>query len=57
MAVLLSMNLQLADMANKELGPKGEGLLFGEPFNTELHKHTASFSTLNKVESSLRKVF
>lgn len=45
------------DMVERELGPDVAGMLFGKPFNVELCKHAASFTTLKKVENSLKRVF
>lgn len=55
-AVLLCIDPQLTDMAEQNLGPEAEGLLFGHPFINELSKHAASYVTMTKVETSLRKV-
>lgn len=51
-SALLHIDPRLSDMAEKELGVKTEGKLFGNTFMAELRKHTAS---LTKMESSLKK--
>ncbi|XP_053310209.1 uncharacterized protein LOC128472338 [Spea bombifrons] len=56
-AALLRIDPRLADMADKELGPKADGKLFGDPFISELRKHAGNYTTINKVETSLKKVF
>ncbi|KAM4705227.1 uncharacterized protein WCC33_010101 [Rhinophrynus dorsalis] len=56
-AALFHIDVRLTDMTDKELGPKAEGKLFGDPFIVELRKHAGTYTTMNKVETSLKKVF
>lgn len=44
-------------MAERELCAKVKGKLVGDPFIAKLHKHAGSFSSLNKSESSMKRVF
>ncbi|KAM4702811.1 uncharacterized protein WCC33_011336 [Rhinophrynus dorsalis] len=56
-AALLRIDPKLADLSDKELGPSANGMLFGEPFLKQLQKHVNIFSSLNKAQQSLKKVF
>lgn len=51
------MDPHLSDMAKMEIGAKADGMLFGTPFIVKLRKNVGSFSSLNKVEASIKKVF
>ncbi|KAM4748674.1 LOW QUALITY PROTEIN: uncharacterized protein WCC33_006046 [Rhinophrynus dorsalis] len=56
-ALLLRIDPKLAELANSEPGPSAKGLLFGDTFIKDLGKFVASFTALDKAQTSLRKVF
>ncbi|XP_078503505.1 uncharacterized protein LOC144762235 [Lissotriton helveticus] len=51
------MDPRLSELATSESGPQAQGLLFGQPFLKELTKFVATFSGLDKAQSSLRRAF
>lgn len=42
---------------SRELGLRADGKLFGDSFIVEIRKHVASYTSLNKVETSLKEIF
>ncbi|KAM8939279.1 uncharacterized protein RCH25_052871 [Pelodytes ibericus] len=56
-AALLRIDGKLVDLGTKELGPMAQGKLFGDAFLKELNRHVNVFTSLNKAQTSLRKVF
>ncbi|KAM8977409.1 uncharacterized protein RCH25_044212 [Pelodytes ibericus] len=56
-AALFKLDSKLAELAPKELGPGAKGLLFGDKFLKNLSQHVNIFTSLNKAQSSMRRVF
>ncbi|XP_078518076.1 uncharacterized protein LOC144782573 [Lissotriton helveticus] len=56
-SILLKMDPRLSELATSESGPLAQGLLFGQPFLKELTQFVATFSGLDKAQSSLRRAF
>uniref|UniRef100_A0A8C5Q0D7 Reverse transcriptase domain-containing protein n=1 Tax=Leptobrachium leishanense TaxID=445787 RepID=A0A8C5Q0D7_9ANUR len=56
-SILLKMDPQLTTMASKDMGSEAQGLLFGEAFIKNLGKYAGTFTNLEKVETSIKKVF
>ncbi|KAM8977567.1 uncharacterized protein RCH25_046737 [Pelodytes ibericus] len=56
-AALFKLDGKLAELAPKELGPEANGLLFGDKFLKNLNHHVNIFTSLNKAQFSLRRVF
>ncbi|KAM8975554.1 uncharacterized protein RCH25_018841 [Pelodytes ibericus] len=56
-AALLKLDNKMAELASKELGPEAKGLLFGDKFLKSLSQHVNVFTSLNKAQFSLRRVF
>ncbi|KAM8977380.1 LOW QUALITY PROTEIN: uncharacterized protein RCH25_043896 [Pelodytes ibericus] len=56
-AALFKLDSKLAELASKELGPDAKGLLFGTKFLKNLSQHVNIFTSLNKAQSSLKRVF
>ncbi|XP_056374397.1 uncharacterized protein LOC130272573 [Hyla sarda] len=56
-SILLKLDPQLINLATTEPDSPTDGLLFGDDFIKEINKYVSLFSSLNKAQSSLKKVF
>ncbi|XP_056407601.1 uncharacterized protein LOC130301433 [Hyla sarda] len=56
-SILLKLDPQLINLATTEPESSTEGLLFGDTFIKEINKYVALFSSLDKAQTSLKKVF
>ncbi|XP_053308321.1 uncharacterized protein LOC128470454 [Spea bombifrons] len=56
-AALFKLDAKLAELAPKELGAEAKGLLFGEKFIKDLSQHVNLFTSLNKAQANMRRVF
>ncbi|XP_044132350.1 uncharacterized protein LOC122924885 [Bufo gargarizans] len=56
-AALLRLDGKLVELGTKELGPLAQGKLFGETFLKELNRHVNVFTSLNKAQTSMKRVF
>lgn len=56
-AVLIKIDPQLSNIANKEPGPSVEGKLFGESFIKEIGNYVGVFNSLHKARTPLNKNF
>ncbi|XP_078518978.1 uncharacterized protein LOC144784190 [Lissotriton helveticus] len=54
---LVRIDPQLPEMANTEPGTLANGMLFGEKFVKEMGKYVNTFSTLDKAQANIQKVF
>ncbi|XP_056424134.1 uncharacterized protein LOC130362968 [Hyla sarda] len=56
-SILMRIDPQLTNLASNEPPKPTEGLLFGEEFIHEMNKYVGLFSSINKAQSNLKKVF
>ncbi|XP_078506532.1 uncharacterized protein LOC144766620 [Lissotriton helveticus] len=56
-SLLMRMDSNLAELASAEPGPLAEGLLFGDKFVKDVSKYMGTFTSLDKAQTNLRKVF
>lgn len=54
---LIKVDPKLGDLADSEAGAVAQGGLFGEPFIKELGKFVSTFTSLDKSQTSIKKVF
>lgn len=54
---LLKVDPKLGDLASSEAGTVAQGGLFVDPFIKELTKFISTFTSLNKAQTSIKKVF
>ncbi|XP_053311880.1 uncharacterized protein LOC128473653 [Spea bombifrons] len=56
-AALFKLDAKLAELGPKELGADAKGLLFGERFIKDISQHVNLFTSLNKAQTNIRRVF
>ncbi|XP_056400569.1 uncharacterized protein LOC130294571 [Hyla sarda] len=56
-SILMKIDPQLTNLATAEPANPTNGMLFGEDFIRELNKYVGLFSSLNKAQVSMKKVF
>lgn len=56
-SLLIKIDPKLGDLANSEAGAIAQGGLFGKPFVRELGKFVNTFTSLDKAQSTIKKVF
>ncbi|XP_069094160.1 uncharacterized protein [Pleurodeles waltl] len=56
-SLLIKIDPKLGELSNSEAGAVAQGNLFGDPFLKELSKFVATFSALDKAQSSIKKIF
>ncbi|KAJ1143653.1 hypothetical protein NDU88_009958 [Pleurodeles waltl] len=56
-SLLIKIDPKLGKLSNSEAGATAQGNLFGDPFVKELGKFVATFSALDKAQTSIKKVF
>ncbi|XP_056375621.1 uncharacterized protein LOC130273222 isoform X1 [Hyla sarda] len=56
-SVLMRIDPQLTNLASNEPTHPTEGMLFGEDFINQIGKYVGLFSSINKAQTSLKKVF
>lgn len=54
---LIKVDPKLGDLADSKAGAVAQGGLFGEPFIKELGKFVNTFTSLDRAQTSIRKVF
>lgn len=56
-SLLLRMDANLTDLAAAEPGPLAEGNVFGERFVKDVSKYVGTFTSLDKAQSGIKRVF
>lgn len=56
-SILLKLDPKLIELTNKEGGPASQGQLFGDNFIKEMAKYVGIFSSIQKSQKDIRKVF
>ncbi|XP_056395197.1 uncharacterized protein LOC130290954 [Hyla sarda] len=56
-SILMKIDPQITNLASKEPEKPTEGLLFGDDFIHDMGKYVGLFSSINKAQSFLKKVF
>ncbi|KAJ1148937.1 hypothetical protein NDU88_001761 [Pleurodeles waltl] len=56
-SLLIKIDPKLGELSTSEAGAEAQGHLFGDPFVKELGKFVATFSALDKAQSSIKKIF
>lgn len=56
-SLLIKIDPKLGDLATSEAGPIAEGNLFGDPFVKELGKFVNTFNSLDKAQTSIKRIF
>lgn len=55
--MLIKIDPKLGELATLEAGPSAEGNLFGDPFVKELGKFVNTFNSLDKAQTSVKRIF
>lgn len=56
-SLLIKVDSKLGDLVSSGVGAVAQGGLFGRPFVKELGKCVATFTSLNKAQANIKKVF
>ncbi|KAJ1090294.1 hypothetical protein NDU88_003427 [Pleurodeles waltl] len=56
-SLLMRIDLNLTELASADAGPLAVGRLFGDKFVKDIAKYVTTFTTLDKAQTSLKKVF
>ncbi|XP_078514883.1 uncharacterized protein LOC144773614 [Lissotriton helveticus] len=56
-SILIKIDPKLGELATSEAGPLADGNLFGDPFVKELGKFVNTFNSLDKAQTSVKRIF
>lgn len=56
-SLLIKLDPKLGELATSEAGPIAQGGLFGDPFVKELGKFVSTFNSLDKAQSTVKRIF
>lgn len=56
-SILFKIDPKLADLADKEMGERCDGPLFGDDFVKDMSRFVGTYSSLEKAQKDLRRVF